>query len=322
MGAEPMELAKNYDPKHADKFLPGYMQVKYDGVPLTFIRPDGDDTVIALTRQNEEAKSVPHLLEQAKVILPRVKGASFTAECLVPGRSFKESSGIIRRQTPDAETAQVIGFIFDANLEGHHKETYYIRFKQIGNALPVVKMAFDLHNPDKQFPFVVAPYAKVETIEQVEAHYKVLLELHGADLEGAMIHKINKPFTPGKRAWGMCRYKPQPTIDLEVESFEEAVSEDGTGLGMVGRVNVRLRRKTAAGVAVTTVGVGPGKLTHAERQALWGACVSVDGHGRGTPSKPYLAEIKYMPDPSYDALRQPTIQRLRTDKTEGDILAY
>lgn len=317
MVAEPMELAKNYDPKHADKFLPGYMQVKYDGVPLTFIRPDGDDKVITLTRQNEEAKSVPHLLEQAKVILPRIKGASFTAECLVPGRSFKESSGIIRRQTPDAETAQAIGFIFDANLEGHHKETYYIRITQIEKAVPIVKMAFDLHNPDKQFPFVVAPYTKVETIEQVEAHYKVLLELNGPDLEGAMIHKINKPFTPGKRAWGMCRYKPQPTIDLEIESFEEAVSEDGTGLGMLGRVNVHLRRQ---GRPDSVVGVGPGKLTHAERVALWRDAVT-DGH-RVFPKVTTLAEIKYMPDPSYDALRQPTIQRLRTDKTEGDILAY
>jgi ATP-dependent DNA ligase len=315
---EPMELAKNYDPKHADKFLPGYMQVKYDGVPLTYER-QSDGTVIALTRQREQVKSVPHLIEQITPLLSLRAGSSVTAECFVPGQPFKVSSGIIRRQTPDEDTQKITGVIFDANIEGHSKETYYIRYTQVLRALPIIMVSHEIHKPDIGFGFTLAPSTLVNTIEELEAHYKVMLKEYGAGLEGAMIHKLNKPFNPGKRCWGMCRYKPQPTIDLEVDSYEEAVSEEGDPLGMVGRVNVRLRRQDRPD---SVIGVGPGKLTHAERETLWRSCVVVDGHGRATPPARIFAEIKYMPDPTYDALRQPTVQRLRTDKTEGDILEY
>jgi ATP-dependent DNA ligase len=147
-----------------------------------------------------------------------------------------------------------------------------------------------------------------------------------------MLHKVDKPFQPGKRCWGLGRYKPQPTIDLEVVSFEEAVSEAGEGLGMVGRVNVRLIREWPLGEAPAgwkavsgdlrnlwekIVGVGPGKLTHEERTRWWN-----DYNVGALSAGNIYAEIKYMPDPAYEALRQPTVQRLRTDKTVSDVLTY
>lgn len=113
-----------------------------------------------------------------------------------------------------------------------------------------------------------------------------------------------------------------------VESFEEATANEtidgppkGTPLGRVGRINVVLRRQ---GRPLAIVGVGPGKLTHDELKALWEAATPINPAltNNRWPGEKYCAEIKYMPDKSYDALRQPTIQRLRTDKTEGDILSY
>lgn len=318
MSAEPMELAKNWDETKAAKVLPAYAQIKYDGVPLTFIRPADNGPVQALTRQNEVALSVDHLLAVAEHIL-LTPGASFTAECFVPGLPFKDSSGIIRRQGMDEDTRKVIGIVFDANILNRPKETYFTRIRQIE---PMLENGTFLR---------VAPYKLVSTVEEVDLMWKTLVELTkaiGGELEGMMMHSLTKPFAPGKRCWGMSRYKPQPTIDLEVVTFEEAVAgadaeanggpPAGTPLGMVGRVNVHLRRRVAGEIVSKLVGVGPGKLTHQERIDLW----QKYGAGHFPAGMKMYAEIKYMPDPSYDALRQPTVQRLRTDKEEGDVLEY
>jgi hypothetical protein len=56
----------------------------------------------------------------------------------------------------------------------------------------------------------------------------------------------------------------------------------------------------------TEIGVGPGKLSHAERRKLW---VNRE-HNHG------VATIKYKRDDSYTALRQPTFQHWRPEKTE------
>ncbi|AUZ94774.1 hypothetical protein HOR97_gp13 [Agrobacterium phage Atu_ph03] len=330
MSNAPMELAKNFDAKQAKQFLPGYAQIKYDGIPITFIRRG--DEVLALSRQNEDMLSVPHIKEQMSHILKK-EGASVTMECLVPGKSFKDAGGIIRRKTPDLDTSMIIGVVFDANIMAQPKDTYYIRMSQFEKAMAPIKELYGIAGKKWNVAFIKS--VKVETLEDVEQTWARFSE--GKPIEGMMIHALNKAFRPGKRCWGMCRYKPQPTIDLEVESFEEAISEAGEPLGMVGRVNVRLRRSwssppppartkqdlewvsegTGSSVYVAVVGVGPGKLTHDERTQLWD-----DFQSTWWGNQKLYAEIKFMPDPTYAALRQPTIQRLRTDKTEGDVLVY
>lgn len=320
----PMELAKNYDEKFKAKIFPGYAQIKHDGVPITFTNIAG--VIAGVTRQNEQCLSVPHIIEQLKFLLIK-PGSSVTMEILVPGEAFKYSSGLVRRQVPDEETAKLRGYVFDANLQAQPKETYYIRWQQFNNDYAAIKGAADALGTEVFYKPCTS--IKVERISGVEALYESLSK-DRPGLEGIMVHALNKPFSPGKRCWGMCRYKPQPTIDLKVSHYEEAVAgetEDGppkgTPLGMVGRVNVILRRQ---GRPDSVVGVGPGKLTHDERKALWQACQRIQDTESdakiGVPREDVYAEIKYMPDPSYDALRQPTIQRLRTDKTEGDILVY
>lgn len=317
MSSEPMELAKNWDPDKWQKVLPAYAQIKYDGVPLTFIRRDG--IVVALSRQNEVMTSVPHMLKWAEYLLLH-EGASFTAECLVLGLPFKDCSGIIRRDEPNDA---IIGYIFDANLMARPKDTYYTRINQ----MKVQAAALKYDAGDRPFPFFMPPMVLVEDADKVP---KLLegLQARIPGLEGIMLHSLQKPFQPGKRCWGMSRVKPQPTIDLEVVSFEEARSEAGEPLGMLGRVNVRLRRRyplgevgkgkqVASGVFESVIGIGPGKLDHDERRGWWN-----DYNVGALSATSLIAEIKYMPDPSYDALRQPTIQRFRTDKTEGDILEY
>lgn len=304
VNVEPMELAKNYDSKKS--LFPAVAQVKYDGVPLTFILKDGQ--IQALTRQNEVVTSVPHLVAAASIYL-RVEGASFTGECFVPGKSFKVSSGIIRREEPCED---VICIVFDANIFPSRKHGYNDRRIQW----------IQCYNADAnkfQHKFFFAPIAAwVNSPAEVEDAW-VKVKTMAKNPEGMMLHAVDKPFQPGKRCWGMTRYKPQPTIDLRIDSFEEAISEEGEPLGMVGRVNVELERRYPSGmIRRTIVGVGPGKLTHYERNNLWQKYAQY----LGKVVDKVFAEIKYMPDPTYDALRQPTVQRLRTDKDKPDVLEY
>ena len=303
MAGEPLELAKNYD-KNKTPF-PALAQVKYDGVPLVFTKYI-DGTHRVFTRQMEEALSVSHLEAVLWPVLENAPtGACIVAECLVPGKTFKESSGIIRRKQNDP---RIVGVVFDGWLTSP-EEPYRRRFHEITEAI----------KPWTAGKLSVAPSTWVEDHGAAMAHWSELMRVYGGKIEGMMLHHVSKTFQPGKRCWGMGRYKPQPTIDLEVVSYEEARSEMGEPLGMVGRVNVRLRRQ---GRPESVIGVGPGRLTHEERTALWRASLPRTGSYARFPRERTIVEIKYMPDPSYDALRQPTIQRIRKDKDEPDTLVY
>lgn len=300
MANEPMELAKNYEPGNAKLVFPAYAQVKYDGVPLVFrMHPCGE--MQAITRQNEPCRSVEHINGWLKPLFRDLpKGSCIIAECMVPGMPFKTASGIIRRHVTDE---RIFGVIFDGYF-GYERADYSERFRRV----------YQLFG-DARGPITPAPYKIVRNHTEAMQYWEALKKVTHP-LEGMMMHSTTKLFNPGKRCWGMSRYKPQPTLDLEVHSYEEAISEDGSPLGMVGRVNVTLRR---LGRAPAVVGVGPGKMTHAERTAVWRAAVDVSGEGLRVPFSRTIAEIKYMPDPTYDALRQATFQRFRPDKGEPDV---
>jgi hypothetical protein len=314
-----MELAVNYDEKRAKKAYPAHAQMKYDGVPLTLMR-NADMSVSCLTRQNEQPTSVQHLVSAANELLPRVSGASFVGECLLPGASFKDSSGAIRRHEPNAK---IVCIVFDANLNAQPKLAYHQRFLAFRDTWQLWRM-------QQASPCIFpCPTTVVEDHDAAMAEWD-RLKAKMPHAEGMMLHTCTKPFSPGKRAPGMLRYKPQPTIDLSVAGFEEAISETGEPLNMVGRVNVTLTRRgpdgwepadkknwqwlAAARAWRTVVGVGPGKLDHKQRTELW-SWFKVG-------MVPSMVEVKYMPDPTYDALRQPTIQRIRTDKEMPDVLSY
>lgn len=304
-----MPLAHNYDSKKTP--YPAIMQRKYDGVPIVFRNIGGH--ILAISRQNEIMTSVDHIREALSGVLN--PGDEIIAECLVRGvNTFKEASGIIRRK--NKTDIRIYGVVFDGSRSTDKDRRYIDRtewLRSVCYRVGVDRLGYPLS-------------CVVHNEQQMLGAYDKWLEVfkaHKEDLEGAMLHHTEKPYVTGKRLWGMSRYKPQPTIDLEVVGYEEAVSEAGEPLGMVGRVNVRLRRRAASGaVSEAVVGVGPGKLTHDERRAVWqAAAVDLTRPERFAPFK-IIAEIKYMPDPSYDALRQPTFQRWRPDKTEPDILEY
>jgi len=119
--------------------------------------------------------------------------------------------------------------------------------------------------------------------------------------EGAVIRNCNDKWIEGKRGWGYQKVVDDPTTEVWITDVEEATSKEGEPLGMVGRLNGDWNGKR--------IGVGPGKLTHDERKALW-----VMGWASGGA----WATVKYKRDPSYSSLRQPTFQNWRPDYVPSD----
>lgn len=323
MSGEPMELAVNYNRKKLEAMLPVMAQRKYDGVPVTFIRDAFG--IRGITRQNTVVTSIPHLVDAAQEVIKDV-GGMFTAEIVHPSWVFKKVSGLVRQINPTDESRELLGIIFDSCQDGYRHIPYADRMNSLSDHMATL---------GDECPFRIVPSIRIRASKDIDPVTSKFMSIPG--IEGVMYHQASKPFSPGTRAKGMMRYKPQPVIDLRVLNFEEAHSEAGEPLGMLGRVNVELwRRDLPAGSASDwewhpgrkafrrTIGVGPGKLTHEERKKMWDAVghsgVVRDGVEIRTAPDQLFAAIKYMPDESYEALRQPTIQFFRCDKDEGDIL--
>lgn len=288
MSNAPLELAKNVEQGKTP--LPAYVQKKYDGVPIVFKRVDGK--IVCLTRQNETVVSVQHIAEEVAQ-LPLSEGGCVIAECFIPGKPFKISSGAVRKGVVNKA---IRAAIFDGDIYNDPTTSYAMRYYEISAALPV--------HPAHIWLVSSTMVHRFDTIAEVY----IELKQDYPDLEGVMVHDISKPFQPGKRCWGMGRYKPQPTLDLMVHSFEEAHDKHDNPKGMVGRINVLLQEPHESVPRI--VGVGPGKLTHKERVEWW---ENRDEYIGG------VIEVKHKDDPTYADLREPTFQRLRKDKYAPDI---
>ena len=296
MGTESIELLKEFNAKQMQ--FPASFQQKLDGVPTRILRIDGKS--VPITRQNEVLTSIPHILPYANMLLR--DGGSIVGELYIDGMPFKDISGRVRKNLRD-DTLKL--HIFDADISGQPEFSYELRRKAV--ALLLDKLADHTGMSRADLPIQLIPghtvYSEAEALESFDA-----LMLAKPDAEGAVLHSLAKTFQPGKRCWGTQRLKPVPTIDLRVIGFEEAVNaKTGDGIGMVGRINVEFTRLHNGTPRMAHIGVGPGTLPHKERKSLWAAWAC----GK---FKPKIAEVKYMRDDTYEALRQPTFFRWRPDK--------
>lgn len=283
MGKETIMLAKDWEPK---RFVPGsFVSQKLDGVPVKMWE-DQNGTIHAVSRQGEDIRSIEHIkAEFASFNLPIF--ICVVGELYIPNQYFKDISGKVRShdQQPDLQL-----YLYDF-LNAETYDVRYERMLSLGNN-SLIKSVYDLPNG--------------LTNHQVFNQEEVIQAIAWADkspaVEGIVIRPPHSLVEPaGTRSWGLMRYKPTPTIDLAVASFEEAISKDGEPLGMVGRINLHYK----GGIT----GCGPGKMTHKERKEIWDARAEWIGT---------IAEVQYMRDQSYDGLRQPTFQRWRPDKDTAD----
>lgn len=304
MAAESIELLKNWAPEKMT--FPAYHMEKLDGVPVRLVRRN--DKVGALTRQNKLCTSIDHILEFYAREFPI--GLELIGELYVRGFDFKDISGRVR--TEKKVQRELVLYVFDAFSVSAPNASYKSRLRAADLLLAMCAARLNCGLDD--LPIRLIPWTKVENADEAMSSHRRLM-FSNPKCEGSVIHSADKVFSPGKRCWGTQRIKDAPTIDCLVTGFEEAYSEAGEPLGMVGRVNLQINRLDPATGAprVTADACGPGKLLHGERRALW----AMYKMGRYVPK---IAEIKFMPDDSYEKLRQATFQRWRDDKTKGDVL--
>lgn len=311
-----LQLAKPYTLGKLSEMV--YVSEKLDGVPARFelqVGPFGDRLacVAIRSRQDEELLSCAGIgRELAKRLtswlekLPSHKRELWaSARLLLIGevthdsfKDFKDISGVVRRQS-EQDGLRVGLFDFWSSVLSGANTSFMNRY-----ALMEV-MLRGVWNKSYVIPQVLMHKAAAQ------AFVDLYLD-DNPTAEGMIIRSTTETWQPGKRTWGYQKYVVDPTIDLCLKSVEEATAEDGTPLGMVGRLNFWYKGRS--------IGVGPGKLTHKERTDLWQQW-SKDRHPvcqSYTPDSGPIAAIKYKRDESYTDLRQPTFQAWRYDKDTPD----
>tara|TARA_Y100000296_G_scaffold66371_1_gene78379 strand:+ start:3405 stop:4298 length:894 start_codon:yes stop_codon:yes gene_type:complete len=291
-------LSKPYDA--AKQEFPGFLSQKLDGVPVR-IDIEFSNGAPMYAVQSRQAEAVPSVDEQVRHFISLLQETgtirngkhTFVAEVTHETyKDFKDVSGVVRRQEQQED---LILNVFDYVNWDNPKLDF-------GERVVLMTYVFSHFNSDivKMIPQYSVGLNDYNTVQE---H---LLD-RWPNAEGLVYRAFKGQFEAGKRRWNYMKILNEPTIDLRIVGFEEAVDKYGQPKGMVGRLIARYKD--------TEIGVGPGKLTHAERKALWQKYGAVRGFGRG-PDR--IAQIKYKKDDSYGALRQPTFQYWRDDKDTPD----
>lgn len=301
MANETIELLQGWNPKKLN--FPAVHQEKIDGVPA-LVRYVGSSTTNpkpgwrAYTRQGNLITSIPHILAEVARMFHKQLDTELVMELYIDGQPFKYIGGRVRQHQPCSE---LVGYLFDNWCTYDLENTYASRMQWLEDECSQYAMQ----------NMRLLPFTIVADEEAADRAHDMLMT-YKPKAEGSVYHSCSKTWEPSVRSWQVQKRKPLPTIDLRIVGFEEAISEAGVPLGMVGRVLAELSSLGADGKQeINIVGIGPGKLTHPERKAIW-----AEFNRRFW--KPRIAEIKYMRDDTYDALRQPTFQTWRDDKSEPD----
>ena len=296
MANETIPLAKGLNIAKLE--FPVYVSEKLDGVPVRFcIRKEGTRIeALAVTRQGENARSCKDYLAEFidanyHQFHDRVNYSFVWEVTHVDFTGFKDISGVVRRQSPQKG---LVFNLFDYDAHVSIDTALVGLFDASGVGFETrLQCAHGFRYPNN---FTIIPqlrYAYADDLQDMLDNTDI-----GENQEGWVIRSHNAAFKPGKRHWDYQKVVKEPMIDLLVVGFEEG---KGKNAGAVGRILVEYHGEI--------IGVGPGKLSYAERGTLWRDKVAHLG---------MIAQIKYKPDQGYKALRQPTFQTWRPDKTEPD----
>lgn len=284
-------LSKPYTPEKL--VYPVHVTMKLDGVPVRIdINEHGNFNV--RSRQGKPVPSVWKLVQdfvdQYVQWYDAVYPVTFVGEVFQRGNSFapfKDTSGIVRRQDDQSDKLAIA--LFDVVWPEESTAVWEYR----GEFLWTMYCGFKYKHVRPMNPQIFLNQSDLEG--WAEGFFKAFPKA-----EGLVIRGHDDVFREGKRSWGYQKMVRDPTIDLWIVGVEEAVDQYGNPKGMAGRLIAMYKGDK--------IGIGPGKLSHAERATLF----------EQFNGDPRMAQIKYKADPSYDALRQPTFQHWRDDKDVAD----
>lgn len=311
-------LAKSFDMTKLD--FPVEVSIKLDGVAADFYKTEKG--WLCQSRQGKPLPSTEYIIQLLNARLSDVRnGTHIVGELTVMGvDTFKDAAGIIRRHEADK---RIVLNVYDAYVVGSENLQYEDRLLTVEKLVNAARIGGAYTDGSLNW-FLVnrVPVACARAIDanNLQIHLNSVYRLmEQSDMnEGFMIRPLRGPhsrYKIGKRSWGMQKYKPKPSVDLVVHSFEEATANKdmvflkenfskGQGLGAVGRINVHYKGRIE--------GAGPGTLKHADRRRLWNLYTAYGG-GDITELN-FIAEIEHMLDKNYEGLRQPVFKRWRTDK--------
>lgn len=303
MSEDIMILAKDVDYKRMVRKI-CYLSEKIDGIPAIFEK--GKPT---LSRGGNEILSISHITEIVQWYLKSDLAPIIVGELYIPGKPFKVSSGIIRRQTPQPEEGIKL-YIWDAYFPNEMALTYQQRMLQAG---PWIKsLCRDQSGLFEKAPdYRTIPKTAEDAEKTVLRYFEEMVKNSPYRPEGVIIRTHDAPYKMG-RSWGLMRYVEKPTVDLRVCGFEEATANKdmvflgeryskGASLHAVGKIFVEYGDET--------IGVGPGCMTHHERRDYYLNPDKLIGK---------IIKVQYKKDESYKALRQPTFVCIHHDKTTPD----
>lgn len=258
----------------ADEYI---MMPKYDGC-LAIVVPDGQGYV--LTRTGEMITSIPHVMAQAREMLP---GYVIFGEVYKWDTPFKDISGAFRRHAPQDDLF-VVAFDavpVEAWPAGKCDESYkarLARLREAWHASPVPAI-------------IVAPASDAGASQ---GFANALVAQGGYD--GAILRRADAPWTAGASKNGEAiKVKPVQSLDLRAWAVFPG---KGKHAGRAGGITVAYR-----GVE-TSVGTG---FSDAEREHL-------TLHG----CKGMIAEIEFMELTADGKLREPRFKGWRYDKEQPD----
>jgi ATP-dependent DNA ligase len=300
-------LATNYKSAE-DLEYPLVLSEKLDGVAVDIYMDEVSGEIKVRTRQDKPLFSIDHIIEEVKTIALR-PGQHICGELHIAGESFKYISGLVRRQETSDATRQLKLNLYDYYQEGAtaEYEVYASRLRAL------TLLATPRHPQHKLNSICYIPFEQVSSPSELEDRLDKFFA-DNPNAEGAIMRPLYGPvstYQAGKRSKGLVRVKRIETIDMIIKNLEEAIDQYGNPKGMVGRINAVLAKDEArltdngCCTSIDVFGVGPGKLSHRERIAMW-----------NNPEQ-YLGrtiEIKYMPDESYDAFREARFYRFRPDR--------
>ena len=258
----------------ADEYI---MMPKYDGCLAIVV---ADDTGHVLTRTGEPVTSIPHVLAQARKLLP---GYVIFGEAYKFDTPFKDISGAFRRHAPQDG---LIVVAFDAVpvadwRAGKCDESYKARLARLRAAW--------LSTPSDEI--IVAPAADPG---DWQGFANCLVALGGYD--GAILRRADAPWTTGASKNGEA-IKVKPVQSLDLRAVDWFVGK-GEYQGLAGGIVVEYRGVT------TKVGTG---FSNAERWTI---------ANQGTRDQ--IAEIEFMELTADGKLREPRFKGWRYDKEQPD----
>lgn len=256
---------KNSGRFHLKWYPPYIVQPKLNGERCRLLHQNGR---VLLLSSSEEIISSIHHINAAGQHLPN---GEYDGELYIHGWKHSEIHSVVSRTNnihPRADEMQLhlfdIPSIFEVQCE---------RIAQLN------QLSGTYSGPDS-----------IRFVKNYIAHtFTEVLNLYdqfiGEGYEGFIIRHLDTPYSR-TRTPGMMKFKPEQSDTYTLTGMEEAISESGTPLGMVGAFN-------CIDDMGTRFKVGAGKLTHAERRLVWQEYLDSSKHMYG---KVLLIEYQTMSD--------------------------